>query len=283
VQTLQKIVGFNLMQLLQKGILMRQQEVIVPHGRIVVDVHGQGQAPPIVVIPGVMSDAAAWGTVAGFLAGDREVHVMNRRGRRPSTGLPPDYSIDTEVADLNRVLANLPGPAHVFGWSLGALVALQAVASGADVLSLVLYEPVMSPFGREQVRPLQEARRINDLDSMVEIVNRDISGYDQDHVDRLRRNSRSWNHLRELAEPLADEIHALNCFTVDMQRYRSLQTPTTVLYGTASGPMYQDPCLQIANSLPLANTTALEGQDHLIHLTSPAVLAKAVRVSINEA
>ncbi|MET4097654.1 hypothetical protein [Arthrobacter sp. UYCu712] len=117
---------------------------------------------------------------------------------------------------------------------------------------------------------------------MVEIVNRDISGYDQAHVERLRSNSRLWNHLRELAEPLADEIHALNCFTVDLQLYSTLQTPTTVLYGTHSGRMYQDPCLKIADALPLPNTTPLEGHDHLIHLTSPAVLAKAIHSCINQ-
>lgn len=141
-----------------------------------------------------MSDAASWGTVAKLLASNRQVHVLNRRGRYPSADLPTEYSLFTEVGDLWAVLAALGRPAQLFGWSLGGLVALQAATtSGVDVEALILYEPVMAPFGQEQIKPLREARGRDDYDAMVEIVNRDISGYSKEHVDALR-TAISGNH-----------------------------------------------------------------------------------------
>lgn len=257
---------------------MHQYAVSVKGGSIAVDVHGhdQEQRPPLVVMPGVMSDAAAWGTVADLLAAGRQVHVVNRRGRYPSTDLPADYSLMTDVEDLGAVLAALGRPAQVFGWSLGGLVALQAVASGAEVVSLILYEPVMAPFGQEQVRPLREVREREDFDAMVEIVNRDISGYTQEHVDALRSDAKSWARLCELAIPLADEIEALNGFTPDLEGYGRIKAPTTVLYGTESGSAYQTHWTRITQAMPNALTTSLEGQDHLVHITAPAVLAHTI-------
>lgn len=263
---------------------MRQQQISVGNGSVVVDVHSSGPVPdqrtPLLIIPGVMSDAAAWRPVAQLLATEREVYVMNRRGRPPISDLPTGYSLMMEIDDVQRVLTGMSVPAHVFGWSLGALLALEAVASGANARSLVLYEPVMAPFGQGQVKPLREARQRGDFDAMVEIVNRDISGYDQVHVNGLRRDQESWAKLCRLAMSLADEIRALNRFTPDLQAYGTIETPTTVLYGTESGPVYQVPSQRITQALLHARTKALEGQDHLIHITAPAVLADAINTRL---
>lgn len=262
---------------------MRQYEVSVKGGFVAVDLHGHvyGQETPLVIVPGVMTDAAGWGTVANLLAVDRQVHVLNRRGRYPSSDLPAEYSLLTEVADLCAVLAALGRPAQVFGWSLGGLVALQAVASGADVVSLMLYEPVIAPFGQEQIRPLREARGRDDFDAMVEIVNCDISGYTQVHVDKLRSDGKSWARLRELAIPLADEIEALNGFAPDLESYGRIKTPTIVLYGTESGSVYQTPCTRIVQALRHPVTTSLQGEDHLVHITAPNVLTQAIQQHIS--
>jgi pimeloyl-ACP methyl ester carboxylesterase len=258
---------------------MNQYEVRVEEGFVAVDRHGhvRQQETPLVIVPGVMSDAAGWGTVANLLARDTEVHVLNRRGRYPSSDIPTEYSLLTEVGDLCAVLAALGRPAQVFGWSLGGLVALEAAASGAEVVSLIVYEPVMAPFGDEQIRPLREARDRDDFDAMVEIVNRDISGYTQQHVDALRSDGKSWAHLRELAIPLADEIEALNGFVPDLESYSKIKTPTAVLNGTESSPVYQAHCMRIVQSLRHPVTTSLQGVDHLVHITAPNVLVEAIR------
>lgn len=258
---------------------MDQYEVKVEEGFVAVDRHGHvhEKETPLVIVPGVMSDASGWGAVANLLARDGEVHVLNRRGRHPSSDLPTKYSLLTEVGDLCAVLAALGRPAQVFGWSLGGLVALEAVASGAEVVSLIVYEPVMAPFGKEQITPLREARDRDDFDAMVEIINRDISGYTQEHVDALRGDGKSWALLRQLAMPLADEIEALNGFVPDLESYSKIKTPTAVLSGTESNPVYQAHCTRILQALRRPVTSSLQDVDHLVHITAPDVLVEAVR------
>ncbi|NQD90238.1 alpha/beta hydrolase, partial [Paenarthrobacter sp. CM16] len=245
---------------------MRQYEVQVRMGSVAVDAYSLENSAeiPLVLLPGIMSDATAWSAVAGPLSADRAVHVVNRRGRHPSTDLPAGYSLRTEIEDLIAVLGSIARPAHLFGWSLGALVALEAVAAGAGVKSLILYEPVMAPFGKEQTEPLRTAREHGDYDAMVEIVNRDISGYSQAHVENLRTDQATWEHLLALAIPLADEIEALNAFTPHLEGYDSIAKPVTVLRGSESGLVYEAPCTRAIQALNRPMVVSLQGQDHLI-------------------
>ncbi|MCZ9337289.1 alpha/beta hydrolase, partial [Streptomyces sp. TRM76130] len=51
-----------------------------------------------------MADAAAWQPVVDALDVAGPVYVLNRRGRKPSGALGPDYSMRTEIDDLDCVL-----------------------------------------------------------------------------------------------------------------------------------------------------------------------------------
>ncbi|NIH79618.1 hypothetical protein [Amycolatopsis viridis] len=50
----------------------------------------------------------------------------------------------------------------LFGWSYGALIALDAAAGRQDLRSVVAYEPVSGPFGTDALEPLRAAE--GDLD-----------------------------------------------------------------------------------------------------------------------
>lgn len=154
-----------------------------------------GSGRPLLIVPGVMADAAAWQPVVDALDVAGPVYVLNRRGRRPSGALGPDYSMRTEIDDLDRVLDEVVAAegaergVDLFGWSFGGLVALEAAARRTGTVhSLTLYEPVVRPFGRGAIDALREAIEADDLDRAVEIVNRDVSGFSEEHVARLRRS-----------------------------------------------------------------------------------------------
>ncbi len=167
-----------------------------------------GEQTPVVILPGVMSDAHAWRKVARAIRTWTSVAVINRRGRRPSAPLPETYSLEMEVDDLADVLAHL-GSRSVVAWSYGALIALHA-GNRFDLDRLIAYEPVERPFGADALPVLRDAYTAEDWDRIVEIVNRDISGFDESHVRELRSNRRSWNALTELAHPLYLETEAIN-------------------------------------------------------------------------
>jgi pimeloyl-ACP methyl ester carboxylesterase len=76
-----------------------------------------GTGTPLVVIPGVMTDAKGWRRVAEAVDRPEPVLVLNRRGRTPSGPLGIDYGVETEVLDLLAWLEWLDRPARLLGWS----------------------------------------------------------------------------------------------------------------------------------------------------------------------
>ncbi|MGK4579124.1 alpha/beta fold hydrolase [Kitasatospora sp. HPMI-4] len=243
-----------------------------------------GSGRPLLIVPGVMSDAAAWQPVVNALDEAGPVYVLNRRGRRPSSPLGPDYSMSTEIDDLVRVLDELVADesaeqgVDLFGWSLGGLVALEAAARRARAVhSLTLYEPVARPFGRGALDALREAAAAGDLDRAVEIVNRDVSGFSEEYVARLRRSA-AWEVLRLLAAPLVRELAALNDHLVDLSAFESLDLPVTLLLGgdNEGVPPYGDMFAGFAAALPRARVVTMPGQGHLAHAEDPEGLARQI-------
>jgi len=236
-----------------------------------------GAGTPLVLVPGVMANAESWLPVVEHIHLPNPVIVVNRRGRAPSGPLGPYYSVRTEIDDLNLLLDELQTDAHLFGWSYGGLIAVEAATERYDLRSLTLYEPIATPFVPEQVPPLREAIARGDLDRAVEIVNRDISGFSAEYVAELRR-SPAWPSLVSLAAPLAEELGAINAHSPALGRYPSLDLPVTLLVGerTEGGFPYGKPFALIASALPQARTVRIARQGHLAHVHAPDLLGKHI-------
>ncbi|MEV5440205.1 alpha/beta hydrolase [Streptomyces sp. NPDC052682] len=244
--------------------------------------HRSGEGRPLLIVPGVMADAASWQGVVDALCTTRPVYVLNRRGRRPSGPLGDGYSVRTEIEDLCRVLDALGtaedgGALDLFGWSYGGLIALEAAGRHAGIHSLTLYEPVVRPFGLQALDALRRADEAGDLDRAVEIVNRDVSGFSAEYVAQLRR-SPAWQALRPLAAPLAQELTALNDHPADLTGYGDLPMPVTLLLGgdNEGVPPYGEPLARIAAAMPRARVRVMPGQGHLAHVQDPGTLARYI-------
>ncbi|MFC7328467.1 alpha/beta fold hydrolase [Marinactinospora rubrisoli] len=170
---------------------------------------GPSDASGLVVVPGAMSDARTWRHVAAAIDAWPSVAVLNRRGRAPSGPLTATYSLRTEVEDLGVILDEFEGTEALFGWSYGGLIALLA-ANDRPLRQVIAYEPVMRPFGRHALPDLKAAHDRADWDATVDIVNRQISGFNAAHVAALRADGRGWAALRRLSKPAHAEITALN-------------------------------------------------------------------------
>jgi pimeloyl-ACP methyl ester carboxylesterase len=84
-----------------------------------------GDGDPIVLLHGGLSDGSAWGLQVPALAEHHRVFVPDRRGhgKSPDSDAPfhyDDMALET-IAFLEQVVG---GPAHVVGWSDGAIVSL---------------------------------------------------------------------------------------------------------------------------------------------------------------
>lgn len=107
-----------------------------------------GSAAPVVVVPGITMPAFGMDFVAAQLARDRQVFVLDVRGRGLSQSAPT-YSIGDYARDLAAVCDALGLQGAVFvGHSMGARIVAAAAASGMPGRAWVIVDPPLSGPGR---------------------------------------------------------------------------------------------------------------------------------------
>ncbi|MFV0244683.1 MAG: alpha/beta fold hydrolase [Qingshengfaniella sp.] len=88
--------------------------------------HPRADGATLVLVHGIQGTASAWGPLLPVLARRWHVLAPHLRGRAGSFAPedPAAYTIDSFATDLQAVLAQIPGPVVLVGWSMGSLVAL---------------------------------------------------------------------------------------------------------------------------------------------------------------
>src|SRR6266536_233332 len=103
---------------------------------IAFDVWGDGQ--PLIVVDGATAYRGVNLTnaeVGQLLREEFRVYAYDRRGRGESTDTAP-YAVQREIEDLAALIDHAGTPAVVFGWSSGAVLALDAAAAGLPISRL---------------------------------------------------------------------------------------------------------------------------------------------------
>ncbi|WP_217271369.1 alpha/beta fold hydrolase [Frigoribacterium sp. VKM Ac-2836] len=257
---------------------MIQNRVPVRGSEIAVDIYGNAEGPTILMIPGVMADAASWAAVAQRLEGWSAVAVLNRRGRHPSGPLTQEYSLELEVEDALTALRRLPTVQTLFGWSYGALIALHAANEHA-VPHLIGYEPIMAPFGAAALPGLERAHDAGDLDVSVEVALREVAGMPDAVIESLRADDAVWPELRRLSTPIHAETRAINDAPRPAGLAEQAQRVDLIVGERNRGQApYGTTFEGIAGLLPDAAVHVLGGQGHLAHLEAPSELATIVDI-----
>ncbi len=101
-----------------------------------------GSGEGVILIHGAGRIAADYEKLAQALADQYTVYTYDRRGRGNSDAISTDHCIDKECEDLT-VLLEETGAEHVFGHSMGGLVALET-ACRTSIGSIAVYEPPVS-------------------------------------------------------------------------------------------------------------------------------------------
>lgn len=253
-----------------------QKQIQVDGSWVAVDVYGEEDGPAIILVPGVMADAAGWAEVARQLSGWKTVAVVNRRGRRPSGPLGDGYDIQTEVDDAAAVLREFSDVRTLFGWSYGGLIALH-LANEVPVPHLIAYEPITAPFGAGALPALERAHGDGDLDRTVEVALGEVSGLPAAVVESLRADSAVWAGLTAVSSPIFSETAAINSAPQPAELGRWAERIDLVVgernrgqapYGTS----FED----VASRTPRGVVHELSGQGHLAHLEAPGHLADLI-------
>jgi pimeloyl-ACP methyl ester carboxylesterase len=121
--------------------------------RIAYDVYGQG--PAVILVDGATASRAFGGSAALAQRLAREgftVYAYDRRGRNESGDTQP-YAVAREIEDIEALIDQAGGTAHLYGISSGGALALEAAAVlGTKVKKLAVYEiPYMGAESADRV------------------------------------------------------------------------------------------------------------------------------------
>lgn len=235
-----------------------------------------GEGPPLLLVHGGMGCIASWEPLWGKLTGQWRVTAMDRRGRESSGDTGP-YSLSKEYQDVAAVAASLAGagPVDVFGHSYGATCALGAMAGGAPVRRIALYEaagPQTVPLAwRERVLAMiadgQAGRAM--MSFLTEII-----GLSAERIDELRNAPRSYDVLSILAATMPREAAALA--DVDLPGLAAtaatIGVPALLILGSATPAWAGDITDELHAARPGSRVAALPGQGHDAIDTAPGLI-----------
>jgi alpha-beta hydrolase superfamily lysophospholipase len=202
------------------------------------------------------------------LTADFTVYGYERRGRGDSGDTLP-YAVEREVEDLAAVIVEAGGSACVYGFSSGALLALQAAAAGVPIRKLVLMEPPIGSdddpadvaFTAEITKLVQAGRRRE----AVEHFFRDFP------PEVLAGLGESMPALEAVAHTLVYD--SLICVATTTRLLAKVPTPTLVVDSQGSGDDLAGWAASVAAALPNARHRSLPGGWHgvPVEVLAPAV------------
>jgi hypothetical protein len=232
-----------------------------------------GSGPAIILVGGGISDRSENAPLAPELAEHFTVYNYDRRGRGESGDTQP-YAVAREIEDIEALIAEAGGSAHLYGVSSGGALALEAVAAGVAADKVAVYEvpyDMADDWPRrwqeyvEQLRALLAEGRRGDA---VELFMR-LAGTPEETIESAR-SSPMWLGLEAIAHTLAYDAACLGTGQPPAERFATITRPTLVATGGVRPPdaarwiLALDPAADaITATIPRAERQTIEGQTHM--------------------
>jgi pimeloyl-ACP methyl ester carboxylesterase len=232
-----------------------------------------GDGPPLLLVHGGMGCIESWQALWPALTARWRVTAMDRRGRGTSGDSQP-HDLSREFEDVTAVAASLAGgdPVDVFGHSYGAVCALGAVAQGAPVHRLALYEPpgpqTVPAQWRERMLPViaagQPGRAM--FSFLTEII-----GLSAAEVEALRDAPRGYDVMPIVSATMPRESEALSIVDIE-ELATGVEIPVLLLLGSDSPAWAQDITAELTRALKHETLAVLDGQGHDAINQAPGLL-----------
>ena len=225
-----------------------------------------GKGPAVVLVCGGSVDHHSNASLAAFLAERFTVYNYHRRGRGESGDTQP-YAVDREVEDIEAVIDAAGGSAYLYGSSSGAALALEAARQlPGKVKKLALWEPPYIPDGFPRP-PSDTAKIFADLvaqgrrSDAAEFFMAKVVGMPPEFV-AYAKSQPWWAAQEALAHTLTYDATIMGDYVLPEKRVAEVQTPTIVIAGGASFPIFAPTAAAIAKLVPNGQQRTLEGQQH---------------------
>jgi pimeloyl-ACP methyl ester carboxylesterase len=240
-----------------------------------------GSGPAVILVGGGFVDRSENSPLAAELAEQFTVYNYDRRGRGDSGDTAP-YAVAREIEDVEALLAEAGGSAHLYGLSSGGALVLEAAASGIPADRLAVYEV---PYDMTDDGPQRHREYVEKLEALLaegrrgdaaELFMR-LAGASEEMIEGAK-NSPMWPGLEALAPSLAYDAACLGNMQPPADRFGRISRPTLVLTGGASpdsfvaggGDFFANAADAIVGAVPGAQRLVVEGQTHQV---DPKVLA----------
>ncbi len=225
-----------------------------------------GHGPPVILVEaaGHYRDFSSFSGLAPLLSEEFSVYAYDRRGRGESTDTAP-YTPDREVEDLEALIAEAGGPAHLYGYSSGAMLAMRAAAHGLPIARLALLEPPLQDDGAEPPE--------SDLTTeLAELVSAGLGGDAVEHFHQSigvppeliasMRSTPEWAKMESVAHTLVYDCIISDTTTPTL--LRSVEVSTLVLDSMGSTDDLSGWAATAAGRLPRASHRSLAGEWHAV-------------------
>ena len=232
----------------------------------------QGSGPAVILVTGGLDDGSENAPLATELAAHFTAYNYNRRGRGESGDTPPS-AVEREIEDIEALIAEAGGSAHLYGVSSGGALVLEAAAAGLAIDRLAVYEVPYSVGDdaaqrwREYVEQLGPALAEGHRADALELFMR-VAGSSDEDIARAK-SSPFWAGGEALAHTLAYEAVVLGDGLPPTARFARITQPALVATG-GRDDFFERAADAIAASVPRAERRTLAGQGHVV---DPAVLA----------
>jgi pimeloyl-ACP methyl ester carboxylesterase len=235
----------------------------------------QGRGPAVILVGGAFVDRSENAPLATELAERFTVYNYDRRGRGQSGDTQP-YALDREIEDLQALIAEAGGSAHLYGISSGGALVLEAAAAGIAVDRLAVYEV---PYDLADDGPQRQREYVEQLDGLLAEARRGdaaelfmrVAGATEEMIAGAR-SSPMWPGLEAIAPTLTYDAACMGNGQPPTARLARITRPTLVATGGASpdsfvgggGDFFAKAADAIAASIRQAERQVIEGQTHMV-------------------
>lgn len=229
-----------------------------------------GTGPAVILVGGALG--GRFGPELPTLLAPRfSVYRYDRRGRGGSGDTAP-YAVEREVEDIDALITDVGGSAHVYGMSSGAVLALEAASRlPGRVTRLALYEP---PFIVDSSRPPLPDDYVTHLDALIAADRRSDAvaycmtaamGIPEEYVAGMR-GTPMWPGMEAVAHTIAYDGRVMGDTMsgkpLPANAWAAATMPTLVITGGETEPFLVAGADELSTLLPDARRTTLAGQGH---------------------
>jgi pimeloyl-ACP methyl ester carboxylesterase len=170
-------------------------------------------------------------------------------------------------------------PVFLLGHSYGAVCSLEASLLTDMISRLILYEPPI-PTGLPMYPPdipdqMQALIDGGKLEKALELFFREVVRMPE-HELASYSQLEMWPARIRLAPTIPRELAIDQSYTFNAEKFANHQTPTMLLLGGDSPPLFWQAVERVDTALPNSRTVILPGQQHIAMDTSPELFVREV-------